>query len=382
MSVAYKKIPSECIASRVLSSSDDAISRSLRLDFDKKDKGWCGYYTRLNHLGGDSFDLSAYHKVTFRVKGESGGEDFEIKMADKKRQETGVSGSAGQIGKFLKGGVTTEWQEVVIPLKNFGDLNLSQMGTFTINFNKVGEGTIYIDDLKFHLKGPDDHQAFDITSTHQTQINNHSTQSNQKEISPDELTVPEIHPVIGKEEDSLLIDDFENQGVNLVNGLSMATTGSFSRCLASHLVDPDNQSYGRILQLDYDKQNGDWCIYFNVLNVRGENYLDLTYFEAVSFKIKGEQGGEEFEIEMSDKYTQDQGNPNSAIKIGDLIPEGVTTEWQEVSIPLKKFRNVDLRYMGTFSIDFYKVGSGTIYMDDLRFHRKTENIKTTRESSM
>ena len=365
--VPYKKIPSECIARRVVDPKDHEAGRCLQLEFDKQKSGWSGYYTMLNHLGGDRFDLSVYSKVSFKVRGERGGEDFEIQLADKKGQETGISGSAGQISEFLNSGVTTEWQDVIIPLEKFGNLILSQMGTFTINFNKIGKGTIYLDDLKFHLKGPDDHKGTNQRVTSQTQVDRHQTQSKV----PDKPDIPRSHQLMENGDAIFFVDDFENDGVNLAGGLSDTTVGKFSACYASYERDPSYTEYGRILRLDYDKKGGDWCVYYSVLNIRGENFVDLTDFEAVTFKVKGGKGGEQFKVKLADEKFQDEGDTPAKISINNVLPGGVTTEWQEVVIPLKKLRfGLDLRRMGTFSIDFYKVGSGTIYIDDLKFHRK------------
>jgi hypothetical protein len=90
------------------------------------------------------------------IKGQEGGEAFEIGMADKNWIIIGDSLKAGPIEKYLPDGVTTEWQEVVIPLQDFGALDLSEMGSFVINFYKNGTGVIYLDDLKFHKMTEDD----------------------------------------------------------------------------------------------------------------------------------------------------------------------------------------------------------------------------------
>ena len=52
--------------------------------------------------------------------------------------------------------MTREWQEVVIPLTDFGKLDWSQMGSFVINFYKQGKGTLYVDDLRFIRKSDQD----------------------------------------------------------------------------------------------------------------------------------------------------------------------------------------------------------------------------------
>ena len=90
------------------------------------------------------------------VKGKEGSETFEIGMADKNWSIIGDSLKAGPVEKYLPGGVTKEWQEVNIPLKNFGALDLIEMSSFVINFYKSSKGVIYIDDLKFYRKTEED----------------------------------------------------------------------------------------------------------------------------------------------------------------------------------------------------------------------------------
>ena len=130
--------------------------RSLRLDFSKKGTGWCGYFTLLNQVDGEYFDLSRYKSVSFWVKGARGGEIFELGMADKNWLNIGDSLKAGSIVRYLPSGVTTEWQKVTIPLEDFGQLDFTLMGSFAINFYKKGQGTLFVDDLKFHLKTEED----------------------------------------------------------------------------------------------------------------------------------------------------------------------------------------------------------------------------------
>ena len=81
---------------------------------------------------------------------------FEIGMADKSWLTIGDSVKVGRIGKYLPGGLTTEWKEVVIPLSDFGKLDWTQMGSFVINFPAPGEGTVFVDDLRFIRKTQED----------------------------------------------------------------------------------------------------------------------------------------------------------------------------------------------------------------------------------
>ncbi|MCM8782418.1 MAG: CIA30 family protein, partial [Candidatus Omnitrophica bacterium] len=149
---AYKKLPSVCKFERVPEEHFGPAGKALKLAYKKEATGWCGYYTLLNQIDGEYYDLSGYKSVSFMVKGKNGGEKFEIGMADKSWIIIGDSLKAGPIDKYLPGGVTCQWQEVVIPLEDFGLLDFSEMGSFVINFHEKGDGTIYIDDLKFYLK--------------------------------------------------------------------------------------------------------------------------------------------------------------------------------------------------------------------------------------
>ena len=125
------------------------------MDYDKKPAGFCGYYTLLKHKAGEYYNLSDFSRVTFKIKGKNGGEELAIGMADKKWEEAGNPVSY-PINLALPGGITKEWQEVSISLKRFGQLDFSQMVNFTIDFYKVSAGTVYLDDIKFHLKSADE----------------------------------------------------------------------------------------------------------------------------------------------------------------------------------------------------------------------------------
>jgi len=161
----YKRLPSVCEFSRVISKpvpgtgtvpGTEQVNRSLQLDYDKQAVGWCGYYTLLNQIDGEFFDLTPYKEVRFWVRGAKGGEAFEVGMADRSWLTIGDSVKAGMENKFLPKGVTPSWQEVVIPLSDFGKLDWSQMGSFVINFYKQGKGTLFLDNLRFVRKSDKD----------------------------------------------------------------------------------------------------------------------------------------------------------------------------------------------------------------------------------
>ncbi len=127
--------------------------RSLRVATDRRDEGFCGVWMHFfNFRAGASkryFDASGYEYLSFWVKGQKGGEDFTIKLADEDWvvQEDGLP--VGSVGEFLPGGVTTEWKEVLVPLKRFNTLELTKMAGITLDFDAIGKFVVYIDDFCF-----------------------------------------------------------------------------------------------------------------------------------------------------------------------------------------------------------------------------------------
>ncbi len=111
--------------------------------------GWCGWYTLLNGL-----DVTDYNALTFWIKGEKGGERFDIGLSDMQMQELDISAKyVGAVSFFLEDEVTTEWQKVKIPLSRLGaDIDMSSLGSlvFWCRYNSSGKSSvIYMDDVMF-----------------------------------------------------------------------------------------------------------------------------------------------------------------------------------------------------------------------------------------
>jgi hypothetical protein len=86
---------------------------------------------------------------------------------------------------------------------------------------------------------------------------------------------------------------------------------------------------------------------------------DATESESLSFWVRGENGGERFEVGIKDLYTLSGQEP----KVQRIAP----ADWQRVSIPLQEFLDIkwqDLSSLENLSLGFrYDLGSGTIYVD-------------------
>lgn len=120
--------------------------QSLVIDY-KKEAGWCGWYTLLNNI-----DITPYNTLSFWVRGEQGGEKFDIGLADARMQELEIDAFfLGCVTSFLpEGFISKEWKEARVPLaRASSEINLSRMGSLVFWFKYGGSGRIYVEDIKF-----------------------------------------------------------------------------------------------------------------------------------------------------------------------------------------------------------------------------------------
>ena len=308
-------------------SSSDPIYIRYRKE---KNPSFCGAYVLV--LG----DLSRYATLTFWIKGAKGGETFEIGINDvisNKREDAVIIGS---IYRYLSAGVTTEWQQVKIPLEVFFGTDLNRIYSIVFNFNEQGEGIFWIDGLEFHEEA----------MVH----------------SEDAITA----------QGALLLDNFDHSDVNLLGRKANAYKRLPSVCEFTRAEEPRRGSHGRSLQLDYDKKSTGWCGYYSLLNQIDGAYFDLNPYKEVSFWVRGAKGGEMFEVGMADRSWLTIGDSVKAGAVDKYLPQGVTTDWQEVVIPLSDFGKLDWGQMGSFTINFHQAGAGTLFVEDLRFIRKSD----------
>ena len=111
----WAKRPSWSIITKTSEIRRGKRGKSLRMEWENLG-GWCGWYTLL-----DGLDASDYNALTFWVKGEKGGERFDVGLADGLMQELEIDAKyVGAVTFFLENGISTEWQKVKIPLSRVG----------------------------------------------------------------------------------------------------------------------------------------------------------------------------------------------------------------------------------------------------------------------
>lgn len=98
-------------------------------------------------------------------------------------------------------------------------------------------------------------------------------------------------------------------------------------------------------------------------------YLDASAYHYLSFWIKGQKGGEDFDIELTDEASVDNEDSRPRRPLRAYLPQGVTTAWREVVIPLVDFRGLDRRRLVRMSLSIAKPGDYRFYLDDIAFKR-------------
>jgi len=153
----FQRAPSLAEKEFVTAQRRGSFGRGLRIHVDREPEGFCGMWMHFFDMDASQpvyFDAEGYRYLSFWVKGEEGGEDFTIKLADKKWIAKQDSIAVGSIADFLPGGVNTEWQEVLVPLHSDDALDWRQLGGLTLDFAKPGTHVVYVDDVSFKQAGP------------------------------------------------------------------------------------------------------------------------------------------------------------------------------------------------------------------------------------
>ena len=148
----YQREPSSAKFMQVEDVYRGESGKSLRIDIDRQDAGFCGLWMHFFNFRDKPhayFDTSPYRYLSFWVKGAKGGEPFDVKLADAKWIAKEDSLRINSIDQYLPDGVTTQWQEVLIPLQQIPRLDRRQLGGLTLDFTTPGQYTVYIDDVSF-----------------------------------------------------------------------------------------------------------------------------------------------------------------------------------------------------------------------------------------
>ncbi len=157
----------------------------------------------------------------------------------------------------------------------------------------------------------------------------------------------------------VLVADFEVGELNSIGG-PILTEGSGASTVTMEFIPPQPvPKQNRVLAIHFNKQDGParWSTRIG---------QDMRKFSHVEFRVRGEQGGESFTIELVDLKGR-----RASLGIPELRRGGLTAQWETVRIPMEEFRlgilspGVSERMAEEVAFTFNE-GSGTVYLDDLR----------------
>jgi carbohydrate binding protein with CBM30 domain len=125
-------------------------------------------------------------------------------------------------------------------------------------------------------------------------------------------------------------------------------------------------SSGKSLRIEFIRlRGGEECAL--LLRIPG---VDLTGCDSLTFWVKGSEGGEIFDIGLSDAETDRQEKlPATVVPIEKSLPGGLTADWQKAVIPISELSaGQSGRQSGSIVIAFNRITKySVIHIDDVQF---------------
>ena len=145
---AFFRSPSHAEACRFrLSPGGDLC---LKIEATREEAGFCGAWIHLYNMRlpqRNWIDTSPWNWLTFQVRGERGGEVFDVRIADERWAKKEDAVTVGSVTDWLPQGVTSEWQTVRIALDTLQRLDRTRLASISLCFAEPGGHTIYVDNL-------------------------------------------------------------------------------------------------------------------------------------------------------------------------------------------------------------------------------------------
>lgn len=176
------------------------------------------------------------------------------------------------------------------------------------------------------------------------------------------------------------VDDFETPVQNALAGYRNPFQAAPSSCTARRLPEAAHGTQGRGLRLSANREVRGFCGYWLHLfdfKSREPQFFDATRFSYLSFWVRGERGGERFAVKLADRTWAMK---EDSVSVGDanvLLPGGVTTDWQRVTVPLGADRRLNWSELAGLTFDFDIPGKYVLHVDDIYFHQSPEDRAPT-----
>lgn len=99
-------------------------------------------------------DATPFTYLTFSIRGERGGEELLLQVADRVWEKKEDSRAVGDVVSFLSSGrIDKKWQQAWIPLKRLpADLDQKELASLVFIVKQSGSGRVFVKDLAFTKK--------------------------------------------------------------------------------------------------------------------------------------------------------------------------------------------------------------------------------------
>lgn len=344
-------------------------------------------------------DLTSIVALAFKIKGEKGEEfvQFDLEL----ESPTPQTAALGTVFDYLSSGITTDWKEIVLPLPPPASSSLPRADSLRVSFSDTQKGTVYIKELlaiprlegseKWNtlavpLREYDIERLEDISFLVLDHLKGVGTRISKVRAEAEPAPEPAAPPVAAPrswtpahEIGYYRVEGFES---GKPPGLSNPF-GTFQRLPSTARLalvsETRPRAGGRSLRLDYKREWEGFCgLWIRLMPSASSGsdrlYLDATPFRYLSFWIRAEGGIEDVRVQLSDQRWEEKDDSVPVGSLSDFLPDGVSQEWKEVTIPLDPSRhpNLDFTRLASLSLNFTRPGAGRIYLDDV-------TLKTSRD---
>lgn len=371
-------------AATVTGTLESALGSTESISFTKSEKIAThtseidtGYYTLSILVHEDSED--SYFAETLRIiYNEITSEIIEIPDSPQlfpeinvKRGPTNINSGSGSYN-FGNVDIDSSSSAVIFTIENLGDAVLNLTGSpEKVQISGSNSSMFTVNTQPSSPVPPSSSTTFSIIFTPTSEgykTANVSIPNDDTDENPYTFTITGTGILVSPES---VLDDF-NDGNSTNNWGHPTFSGGSGICNMSFVSDAYEGA--KCLKLDYNVNTTSSYSYY--VTKLGNEDLTINNYNAISFWIKGESGGEYFKIELKTSSGNPAGRENAPLYITDHLDGGVSTSWQKVTIPLKNFANIinftDMNEM-LFIFEEYQSGlngspkNGTVYIDYIEF---------------
>ena len=151
----FQRAPSRAQAA-VATAADGR--RALRLQFARQAEGYCGLWVHLFDFTAHPnqrryLDSQPFSNLSFWVRGELGGEQLLLKIADAEMEQQEDAFLVGHLDDFLaEARVDTVWRQAVVPLSRLPQqIRRSRLASLVLEAATEGSSAVYLSSLAFSL---------------------------------------------------------------------------------------------------------------------------------------------------------------------------------------------------------------------------------------